>query len=100
MTKSKAATQTASALQSAISSEIAVSAPTASQLEAVSQSLDDAVICMMARFGSAGAGGVLTQLESATTNTKERYLAYQAYNLARAGTSRAAANTDSALKCK
>ena len=108
--KAKAATQTASAIQSAIGSGLSInaataatapaSAPTAAQLDAVSQSLDDAVVCLAVRFNGGGAGNALTQLENATTNTKERYLAYRTYNSARSGTSRAAANTDATLKCK
>ena len=108
--KAKAATQMAVAIQRAVASGMDIniaaasshpaSSPSEVQLEAVSQSIDDAVVCLGTRFSEGGSGSVLVEMESATTNTKERFKGYRAYNSARSGSSRALANTDPALKCK
>ena len=98
--KIKAATQLAMALQAALIAGASSTPPTTVSTESISLQLDDAITCLGARFNYKGHGKVLVDLESLSTNTKERYMAYQAYNKSRSGTSRSSSNSDPIYSCK
>jgi hypothetical protein len=91
-----AATQYARAVQMAVTA----SAPSTSNIPIIATALVEAVDCAFAQMGASNSAAMISDVRAATTNTKERFMAYRETQAALSGQHAVISEVDPKTFCK